>query len=226
MTIQCTPWWGDTGVRRGYKETWQIQGFLQAATTAALTAAIQALEIAYSYDGLAIGLFFDDGTASAHGVIVANTIGGSRVVSGPEYGQGAGAEYSTFRSYSIVVEFDIPDLRYNVVAYSESLSFEGGGPMDLHLQPLVGFPQKQRVAEATPYRVTQEGSAIGLAAYPVPNFPIWPAALIWPKARFSRKSPKRSGPGGAPVYTEFEITWHYEFEDALPLLGDPLPLVM
>ncbi len=214
--------WTDTGIQRGFIEQWRVEGFIQAADTGALTTAIQQLQNVYSVQPSGgIGLFLDDGTATAHGIFASQTIGGIRCVEGPNFSEWQGGEYTTFRRYSLTIEAEVFNPACLYVAYAEMLTFRGGGPRNIHLETAIGLPQKQRVQNFTVYRATQDGSAIGLANYPPANAPIWPAALMEPNTVITGKSPKRSGPPGAPTYSDFEISWHYEFEDALPLLGAP-----
>mgnify|MGYP003331113519 CR=1 FL=1 len=74
----------------------------------------------------------------------------------------------------MTVEGDVWNPAVQILAWHESLSFEGGGPRTLHLQTLNGLPQKQTVAQSTPYKVIQDGTAIGRLAYPAFPGSIWP----------------------------------------------------
>lgn len=84
-----------------------------------------------------------------------------------------------------------------------------------------GRPQRQRVIQYTTSQAVQQGAAIGYLSYPTAPGPIWPQFLKGAQRPPDRKSPKRSGPPGAPYYTEFEIAWHYEFEADITLDGVP-----
>jgi hypothetical protein len=221
VVISRQPMYADGGIVRGYKETWRISGWLQADTTAELTTAINALKVGYSVQGQNVGLYLDDGTLTSHYITSQLTNGGVRVVDGPSFPVGDGTEYVSHRRYEIALEAELLLLTVPILAFHESLSFSGGGPRDVHLQPLTGLPVKQRVAQATPYRVSQTGSAIGQFSYPFPPPPIWPVAEMRDQRRIEQKSPKRAGPIGYPYFTEFQIDWSYQFEAAIPLVGLP-----
>ncbi len=220
VVITRSPVRNEGGMVVGAKHVWQIHGFLQAANQTALTAAILALEVAYDTDALDIGLFLDDNTPTAHILLSADCKGGTKT-SPVTYKEGKGAEYSTYRSYEITVEGETFNDEVNLMAFHESLTFGGGGPLDVFLQPINGLPIKQRVASNTPFTVIQDGMAIGRFGYPDPMNPIWPAAEHRNRRRLIKATPKRFGPVGAPEFWDFQINWHYEFESVLALNGEP-----
>ncbi len=207
----------------GVKEHWSITGFLQAASPFLLTAAIQRMQQAYSVSYRSIGLFNDDGSATAHIMQGVSAIGGVVILKQPEFPHGDGAEYSTFRSYAIELEGTYPLAGSGnvLLEFDETLDFHGGGPRFVYLQPVSGRPQKQQVAAATPYRCTQHGAARGLLTYPPVPDPFWPLDEHRDLRRISRKRPRRDWAGGNPVYTGWEVTWSYEFESDQLLLGTP-----
>ncbi len=206
------------GYRQAVRETWRIVGVLHAADQPGLTSAIAALRSAYNVNGLDLGLYLDDGvTLTDHALVSGNTLGGTRVTA-LEFPTGTGAEYSTFRSYSITVEADFPDTTQNLLDFSETLSFEGnGGPRMVFLDTLVGLPQQQIVRQQTTYRARQEGRAVGQATYPPVAPPIWPAAELPDQRRLILRSPRRV----ASNLTEFVAEWTYVFEAVSPLAGGP-----
>lgn len=207
------------GGKIGQRERWEIAGFLQAATQADLTRAIDALKAAYAIDGQELAIYLPDGVTRTSHVLGASR---ARVVSGPSFPEGRGAEYSTYRSYQIVIEADMPTWAAGAapLVWEESLSFSGGGARFVYLTTLAGPPQRQRVAQATTFRVTQAGRAIGEVAYPAPSGPLWPAAEHIDQRRIERHSPRQPRAGGG--WTEYEIAWHYAFESAWPLAGEPI----
>ncbi len=221
IQISRRPRYNEGGQSNGYTETWRIDGFLQAANVSALTVAIAAMKLGYSVRFRDLALLNDDGTPTAHYLSNALCVGGVRVVDGPNFPESAGAEYTTYRHYNITVEGTLLQQDLIYLAFHESLSFEGGGPRDVFLTPLDGLPVKQRVASATTYRVSQDGSAIGQFGYPPIPAPIWPTAEHIDQRRITRDSPKRDGPVGAPYFTEFKVNWAYRFESPIPLLNTP-----
>jgi hypothetical protein len=205
------------------RERWDIQGRLQAADQATLSAAITALETAYSVPGQDVGFYFDDGAPTTHLIRSADTIGGVRVVVPPGYPQGKGAEYSTFRGYAIALEAELADDRAGLLNWHETLGFKGGGPQFGFLEPINGLPQKQLLKQFTTFRATQSGEAVGYLGYPSPAAPIWPEAEHINQREIRYELPRRSGPPASASYTQFKVTWSYTFEDAGPLVGSPTP---
>jgi len=208
-----------------YADRWQwvITGFIQAADQASLTLLLAALELSYAIQGQDVGFFLDDGvTPTAHGILAASTLGGPRVIRGPEYVDNGvnSAEYSTFRSYKITLEYIVPG-GDGLLAFTEHLSFEGGGPRWGYLQTLNGVPPAQLLAQVTPQRIIQQGSAIGYLSYPPPPPSLFPALLHTDMSRVQRRSPKRTGPVGRPQWYEYPVEWYYFHESTVPLDGVP-----
>ncbi len=209
------------------KERWSISGELRGANQAAITAAINALQDAYSVNGQNLSLCFDDGSATAH-VLTSNGTADGVQVKRLSFPQGKGPEYSTHRTYQIVIEADIPvnedqgagtdsgsgsggggsGSEAATAEFSETLSFTGGGPRYKYLIVLNGPPQLQMVNQQTPYKVVQQGQAKGLFFRPFPPPPIWPAAEHVDQRQISKVGKKG-------------ISWTYTFESAAPLSGEP-----
>lgn len=226
IVITVTPLFNEQRAHYANRERWEIAGFLQAATPQALTAAINTMQAAYGLPDQSLALYLSDGvTLTSHAISAADTLDGVRVVSGPNFPQGRGAEYSTFRSYQIIVEADRPlasadpDPYSALLAWEETIVLSGGGQRFVYLQTLYGLPQKQLVAAATPFRATQQGRAIGLFVYPLAPPPIWPAAEHIDQRKVSRKSPRSFDQERGS--SEFETTWTYSFESEAPLIGNP-----
>lgn len=207
----------EAGVVYGFTERWKLSGFLQTATPALMTVAIAALEAAYSKQFQNLGLFNDDGSPTAHGILSANTRGGVQVVGPPSYPQGFGAEYSTFRSYEIILEWDRIFPGTGLIAFTESIHYSGGGPLNLHMETLNTPPQKQLVKQFTTFRAVQRGMAIGEFSYPFAPPPIWPGDLEKALPELDVTAPKRFGVN----FAEYGLQWAYYFAAAYPLVGDP-----
>lgn len=211
----------EAGTARGLRERWHIQGRLQAAEQAALTAAIGALQAAYAIQAQDVGFYFDDGQPTSHRIVSAATNGGVRVISPPSFPQGQGAEYSTFRTYAIALEAEWLDTQASLLSWHETIRFSGGGPQFGHLEPINGQPVKQLLKQATTFEATQSGEAVGYLAYPVPALPIWPQAEHVNRREIRYDLPRRTGPPSSATYTQFKVSWSYFFEDAGPLVGLP-----
>lgn len=215
-----------SGLLVGYRETWTLNGFLQANTPYLLTAAVIGLELAFSQNNQLLQLIAPDGQTVLRQMLPLGALGGTRVVQGPSYPEDgrASAEYSTYRTYTVSVMggyayATTPSTA--LLAFHEQLSFTGGGPRFVFRQPLNGLPQKQSVADSTPYRVVQRGSAVGLSAYPVPPPPLWPDAEHQDQRRIEFGNPKKMGGMTGIVLVEWPAEWEYHFEDSGPLTGTP-----
>lgn len=203
----------DTGIRTAFIEAWTITGWLHADSVAELTAAIAAMESAYSVNGYDLGLYEDDGTTlTAHAMDSSEARGGVRILS-IRYPEGEGAEYTTFRKFEIRAEAEFAVGVAGLVSYEEAITLTGGGPRFVFLETLAGPPQKQLVKQATTYKATQTGSAMGDSAYPIPPAPLWPAAEHVDRRSISRQHPKIVRGG----FKDYTVTWSYEFESASPL---------
>lgn len=203
----------------GYRVQLGIEGFLQAADVPSLTTAINQLVNGYTTQGFTqgVGLFNDDGSPTSHVILPGQTLAGIKVIEGPSFEDWHGAEYTSYRRYRLRLEAEIRDHTVRLLAFTESLTLEGGGPRRLVKELLAGLPQEQIVALYTPFRAMQIGSAVGQFAYPAPPPPIFPLAEQQPERKITPKTPKRDG----LTYTEYQIDWSYTFLSALPLVGLP-----
>ena len=207
------------GVPMGYRERWDIQGRLQADSQAAVTAAIGALQSAYAAHGQDLGLYLDNGAITSHHLASAATAGGTQVVVPPSFPEGKGAEYSTFRNYAVAVEGVVVDTAHPILSWVEALNFTGGGPEFGFLETLNGVPQKQLLKQATTFKATQQGQAVGHGSYPFIPAPLWPNAEHVHLRDIYYQTPVRKGLSG--LVTEFPVRWSYAFESELPLVGSP-----
>lgn len=209
---------------RFVRRTWSIRGILQVYPgpdqngQTLLDAAMAQMELAYSVNGLNAAFFLNDGSPGTHYLNSADSIGGVRVVQPPSWeDDGRRAEYSTFRTYRIVLEADFPVVNDGIVLQQESLQFIGGGQKFIHLTTLSGQPQKQIVAQYSPYTARQSGITVGLYGYINPPSPIWPDAIKWDQSNVTNRGPKNLNGTLVDWTTEYE----FAFEDASPLMGWP-----
>ena len=216
-----------SGIAVAIRVRYDVAGRLQitdqgnlSANQAAMTAALAALESAYEVNGLDFGLYQDNGAPTQHVLLSNNSLGGNRVVMCPSYPRGNGAEYSTFRNYTLAVEGLIPNTFAGLIEWHETLDFSGGGPQVVWLECLTGDPQPQLVKEQTTFKARQSGSCLGnLGFVPAPD-PLWPYALHADRTSIRLTNPERLGITGV-VYRNYRTEWSYEFEDAAPLAGLP-----
>lgn len=171
------------GIVYAIRERWDIEGRLQisdqgtaAANQAAMTTAIDALVEAYSQNGRDIGLYTDAGVLTSHSMKSSATRSGVRVVQPPSFPDGRGAEYSTYRTYTLAVEAEFtPSGGGTLVSWSETISFQGtGGPRWGYLEPINGPPQQQMFSQTSTQWAYQRGRAVNRGDFsPVPS-PRWP----------------------------------------------------
>lgn len=206
---------------------WTITGRLIADTEAALTTAIAALEAQYTYNLQDVAIVSNDGsTYTAHRISASNTFGGI-VCKGVNYPIGTGAEYTTYRSYEIVLEARVGGLvlvggQQALYSYQESLSFRGtGGARYSILETRNGPPQVQIVSEFTPVYATQVGSAIGYSGQiPAPP-PIWGDYEDQPARVITYVSPQATGSGSSLSQLKYETSWNYSFMAPGAFNGQP-----
>lgn len=202
------------------RHTWQINGQLQAADTAALLTARTALETAFAYWNRDLWVTATDGTV-VESLPLAGSLRGVRVTSPPSYPRGDGAQLSTFRDYSITVEAEYPGtvlggVTFPLKSFTETVAYSGGGPKRAVVECVNAPPQEQVVMAYTAYRAAQTGSAVGLLGYPPVPPPLWPDKLE------EAGQPTLTAPRLANgVYTEFGVAWSYRFVSAGPLVGFP-----
>lgn len=210
----------EAGVQYGWEETWAVSGSFFGADPAAIAAGMTTMERAYARNGADFYLLDDSGNVLRF-MKGRTPLGATRILNGvefPENGEKT-SEFTSWRTYRIQIQGRYPITGHAtnaVLAFTETLSFEGGGPLIVHLELLDELPQKQMPRRFTTYRAIQQGSAVGLYGYPPVPLPLWPGALVKSPTP-NRHSPKREG----DAFTEFRIDWVYYFESATPLLGNP-----
>lgn len=219
--LEGTPLRNANKERYGTQWKARVVGFLEGDNIDAITAKIVALEAAYSVDYLDFGLFEDDGTPTAHYVQSGDTLSGVRVTRGPVYPSGKGAEYSTYRSYELELEWETGtedgDSDVDTMEFSERIEFTGGGPRWVYLETRNGPPQRQQVSQATTFRATQSGQATGQFRRPIPPAPLWPAHEHREQRVITPSAPALEG----NAYRNYGVSWRYVFESAAPLAGVP-----
>ena len=200
---------GDSGFINGVTERWVITGRLEAPDRAQLTTELIALETAYSVNGLDL-IFLDvDGvTPTAHNLISANSITGTRITNF-SYADSRNAEYSTFRHYSITVEadFNLSPFGFPLAeTFQDSLTFTStGGPRFVVRTTLNGPPVRQQVAAFTPVQAVQTGSSTGRFSQPNPATPIYPIDEQVDRRQVTRTQSRSEG------RTSFTTNWTYTY---------------
>lgn len=197
----------------GYLETWKVDGKIVGTDVADLTSKLTALENAYSLTNQDLSILTDSGGGTVHTLRSSDTASGIKPVS-LSYPVGDGAEYTTFRTYEIVLEarFDAEEGngdQNNTVSYSQQISIQGtGGPQFVVKTPRYGPPIYQQVSRQSPIYITQSGSATGLRFHPPPTPPIYPQFLVHDSHNVTRVSPATDSREGK---RDFAINWSYNF---------------
>ena len=196
----------------------QLSGILIASTQATIKTAIDALVAAYATDGKDAGLFHDDDSKSSHFLDSSASLGGVRVVSGPSFPKGDGAEYATGREFTIVLEADFPVSGEQLSTFQESLRIVGtGGPRFAVLEVLNGPPQAQLVQQRTSVFATQSGRAVALSAYPLAPPPIFPVFELSDRREISQGSPVLN----SNEFVNWPVSWVYHFHAPGPIFAQP-----
>lgn len=212
ISIQKTAIFSEFKTAVGYSETWDIRGVKQAATTALVGAALQAMINAYSTNGLDLVLYDSDGTTPRHALYSGPSREGVKITD-ISYPEGAGAEYSTFRTYSFRASADYyGDL--GLYSFSESFEFSGGGPQFVIIPTLYGPPIRQDVRQQTPFRCIQSGSSIGIGGHGAASPPAFPADEHIDGRQVRFETPKQG-------FSMYPLSWMYVFESVGPLGGVP-----
>lgn len=213
--------WNEGGQPYAVRKRIDVDGYLSADGQTANSTAASALATALALPYRDLILYQDDAAESATSLKNDTSIDGVKIVDGPNFPDSNGGEYSTFRrfTFSAQAEYPIANTDNILLSFRERLSFSGGGPRYAMGETVNTLPQRQLLYPATIYRVVQAGSAVGYRRYPTPPRPLWPAALKM-AGSVDEDSPDRRGKQ-TPSYSNFPVTWRYEFESATALTGFP-----
>jgi hypothetical protein len=197
------------------------RGYLTGDGQAALTLLENQMRAALLIPYQNLSLLQDSGAVSATSLSSGSTLSGVSITDGPHFPDPMGSEYVTTRTFEFSGEAEtvVNGNSANLLAFQESLTFVGtGGPMTMFKNAVNGpLPQRQVVYPRTVCRVIQAGQSVGHLQYPLAPAPKWPAFENVDRRQVVNANPRRVGRGLA----EFPITWRYEFESAVPLVGLP-----
>ena len=220
------------GIPYAYSPQYKLSGWISITDTgtvagnqAAMTVKLAEFEAAFAVQFQNFGFYDNAGNLTAHKLINAQTLGGVKVLTRPEYPIGAGAEYTTYRSFSLTLGAEVsafPGQGGNrITEWDEVVSYRGtGGKRRAEQEYIDDPPELQDVAQFTFIRCVQRGSAVGLSAYPTPAAPLFPLDL--------ENEPERGITLGSPQSTNgqqryFPISWEYSFRFASAQFRYPTP---
>lgn len=225
LRISREPIANATGGILTYRELWQLAGRLYNRTGSAkgMDAIIREFEQAYSVNGQDLVLEHEDGTPSYHQLLSRNTIGGTRVISPPQFGEGRQGEYVSYRSYSVTIEAIRPILAgvSAFIEFQETVSVRGGGARFGVSEVNYGPGIRQRLRTHSRCVATQSGRATLFTGYPDPPPPIWPFALVDQFPDIQVEAPETISTGQGSDLINGTTSWTYNFEFPLRLAGLP-----
>lgn len=210
---------GQTGQRIGWRERWQIFGRFKEDSSAAFTTTLQGFETAVRTNYQDLIFYTDAGTTqSAHKLLNANTLNGTRIVGrhypftlpGLPQSTGAGVEYASWRSFEATVEAEVYDPESTLIVFHQTIRQLSGGGIDFEVvEALTGFPQTQQTAQFTAVIVEQVGMAVGLDSWPAPASPLFPGYLKPRPQQVEYGEPLNFG---IVRNINYPTRWHYRFE--------------
>jgi hypothetical protein len=220
FTQSYTPIEDAAGRVYAYLHTFSAEGYLDGTSQGQIATLSAQLELALAIPNEDIVFHADDGSIAA-GLFASTALGGVQVraFGYPVSGKGSGYEFVSGRSFAFVATGEYASPLFGSMLFTEfneAVTITGGGPRRGILQPVNGPPIEQLIYVATPYRATQQGTAVGLHAYPDPMPALWPDKLVEAGA-ITRQSAQRAGV--VPHYRGFRTNWAYEFVSATPLFG-------
>jgi hypothetical protein len=195
-----------------------IRGRLRAADSSSTNAKVRELESAYLKTGVTCGLYFPDGSATAH-IINANNPNLIRPanVRQLDYPTSANNEMGTYRTYNYVITAELWANSDPILQFTESLTSEGGQRSRSYIGSLDGRQLVERLGSRQPYTYTQSGSMIVRvgSSVGVPP-PIFNRNLLTNGT--STSTPREIIFGRAKAW---EYSWTYNFSSTDFLNGTP-----
>lgn len=215
-----SPIFDGRGNQKSTLEKLSISGKIHADNVSDLTSKIDLLIKAYSVNGKDACLYDDSGSRTRHCLLNNNSVNGVVVTSLPQFPESDGAEYTTYRSYSISLEAEYYSSSTSPLSsFQESLSVTGtGGEKRVFIEVSEGLPVEQVVRQNTIVTAVQSGSAIGVYGYPPVPSPLFPESLLSNSVSINKNSPTRNINGS---FTNYEIQWSYQFVSSGQLSGIP-----
>lgn len=196
-----------------------LKGWVVANPQSSITARIQEVEDAYSYDGGDAVLLLDDGSESPHSLKSSHptNISGVRVLDFQWVTENP-AEYATNRTFTVQLEADYADIVSQIIFWYEQLEFIGnGGPRYELVEFPLGTPLPYRVCEFTKQTIIQSGKSLGYFGYVEPFGSLWPDSLHQDKVRIVRGTPEFNG----KLYTNYPMQWTFPHSRSVPTDGTP-----
>ncbi len=217
---------GDNGLVYAWEHNWNISGRLIRDTVAELTTAIELLEdAARNIDG-DCRVLFDSGVRTAHFIPLGLTLNGIRAIVPPSYPTSEGAEYVTYRTFTMTVQAEVgftpaggqQAQSIGITNWQETISVSGGHPLDVNLICLNAPPVRQRVSPQVPWVGVQTGRAMGLYGYPAKPANVFVGASI-DQDMEEYATPDQNNAGPTIQRSNYPVSWTYRVSSPDPLTG-------
>ena len=209
------------------RRRWAINGQLHGDDSAAVITAKRNLEIAYARQFKDLVLWLDDDVTIHDALRNTGSTTGVRVISGPNWPTGKGAEGGTYLTYSIIVEAAYEWYQpanpqgagssgdahessdpARLESWTETITTSGGGPRYGMVEVVDGPPVRQKLNGTTVTRIVQSGSAKARRSKPIAPGPIEPAWENEAERSVSETSPT----GVGQQSTGYQTSWTYVME--------------
>lgn len=211
----------DAGRPLTYVTRVDVSGWLEGDGQAALALEEEALREALLKNYRDFKFLTDAGATTPTSILNSESLSGVRVVDGPNFTGTDGAEYATLRKFDFAIEAEylVPGAENAVVSFTEQVTIVGtGGPSKRLRVPInATFLVRQQLSLRSVVRATQSGTAVGLTRRPAPPPPLWRKHWLEDQSQVSQTSPKLLG----RAYTDYGVSWNYQFEADEPLVAVP-----
>lgn len=214
----------------GWRQVWSISGMLtsqmttETAARADIKTQMAALAAAYSRDGRDLVLLQPDGTTPSHHWLRSSaTQSGIKVDKPPSWTSPGPGELVTVARFNIVLSGVIRNngVRSTLKSFNETLQFSPAGAKRGLQETLIGLPDEQLLRRHQIWRVTQQGSAVGLFARPTIPPPLWPSQQTDAAPMITLGTPRRVATDVSDTWVDWPISWSYSYESRFRLAGQP-----
>jgi len=188
------------------------------ATQTQMTAEINRLTRALSTPRPDVVLLNDDGVTPSAFAFYAN-----QCIDGPNlqelsFSTSDSSVYSASQPYTATYYAEsLVTTGSQIVEFKEMIDCDPGGEERVMVGGAVNLPERQIGRQYAPWKYTQQGTAVGLFAYPEVPPPLWPGFLVKDEPRVMDESPDTQG----PIPMNFRRSWVYQYESPFKLYGAP-----
>lgn len=155
-------------------KTMLLSGVLHGTDPSDLTQKLNRYQQEFSNQDRDCALLLANGSPSTFHWRSRDTAHGIQVVEF-NFEKNDGAEYTTYKSYTIKLEAEFPNSRFQLIEWMETMSCRGTGGRIWRYPPVLeGDPEKQTVRERATCVVVQQGRAIGYKETPPVPAPYFP----------------------------------------------------